>query len=87
MMPPIDRTARRRFQPPPDAGHCANGFGLLGLAGILAEAQSASAAEDASNLSRAARPPHHAPQAKRVIFSVHEGRAVARRPVRPQAPT
>jgi hypothetical protein len=46
---------------------CANGFGMLGLAGLLAEAQSASAAEDSSNLFEA-RLPHHASQAKQVIF-------------------
>ena len=46
---------------------CANGFGMLGLAGLLAESQSASAADDASSLFASKRP-HHAPQAKQVIF-------------------
>ena len=45
----------------------ANGFGMLGLAGLLAEAQAASPADDATN-PFAPKPPHHAPKAKRVIF-------------------
>src|SRR5258708_30703951 len=46
---------------------CANGFGMLGLAGLMAEAQAASPAGDAANPFEPRRP-HHAPTAKQVIF-------------------
>jgi hypothetical protein len=51
-------------------GTVANGFSLLGLAGLLAEAQarepSRGGAPSANPL--AVRPPHHAPKARRAIF-------------------
>src|SRR5438132_5962586 len=45
----------------------ANGFGMLGLAGLLAESCAAATADDAANLS-GPKQPHHAPRAKQVIF-------------------
>ena len=67
-MLPIDRdwirggSNRRRW-----LASVANGFGMLGLAGLLAEAQAATPADGASNPLEP-KPPHHAPTAKRVIF-------------------
>ena len=55
------RTARRRW-----LTSVANGFGMLGLAGVLAEARAASSQTAGNPLGP--RPPHHAPRAKRVIF-------------------
>src|SRR5260221_7136129 len=46
---------------------CANGFGMLGLSGLLAYADAAVLADEASNFF-GPRPAHHAPQAKQVIF-------------------
>src|SRR5262245_890955 len=46
---------------------CANGFGILGLAGLFADAQAASPANDATN-PFAPKHPHHTPKAKRAIF-------------------
>src|SRR4029077_14873294 len=44
----------------------ANGFGMLGLAGLIAEAQAASPGDAANPF--APRLPHHAPTARHVIF-------------------
>ena len=54
-------------------GTVANGFGLVGLAGLIAEAGEASSPKthDPSPLIRKA--PHHAPRAKRVIFLFMNG--------------
>jgi hypothetical protein len=49
----------------------ANGFGYLGLAGLLSRDVLAQEAEAAHPL--AARPPHHAPRAKRIIFLFMSG--------------
>jgi hypothetical protein len=51
-------------------GTVANGFGLVGLAGLLAEAQAQDASWHgaASSNPLAVRPPHHAPKARRVLF-------------------
>jgi hypothetical protein len=48
-------------------GTFANGFGMLGLSALMAQAQ-----EESSN-PLALRPPHHAPKAKRVIFLFMSG--------------
>ena len=45
----------------------AGGFGMLGLASVLAEGQAASPAEDAANPFEP-KQPHHLPKAKQVIF-------------------
>jgi hypothetical protein len=52
-------------------GHFANGFGMLGLAGLLAEEARAAEPVPASPL--AVRQPHHTPRAKRVIFLFMSG--------------
>ncbi|OWK47209.1 DUF1501 domain-containing protein [Fimbriiglobus ruber] len=63
----------------PDRRHAlftfANGFGLLGLAGVLADATSASGrdAVSAATDPLAVRPPHYAAKAKRVIFLFMSG--------------
>src|SRR6516162_8967739 len=51
-------------------GTVANGFGLLGLAGLLAESQAREPSRGVSPPSNplAVRPPHHAPRARRAIF-------------------
>src|SRR5579883_2789298 len=51
-------------------GTVANGFGLLGLAGLLSEAQAREPSRGgaASSNPLAVRPPHHAPKARRAIF-------------------
>jgi hypothetical protein len=49
-------------------GSIANGFGLLGLADLLAATATANAAGEAAGDPLAARAPHHAPRASRVIF-------------------
>ena len=51
-------------------GTVANGFGLLGLAGLIAEAQAREPSRGAGSTSNplAVRPPHHAARAKRAIF-------------------
>jgi hypothetical protein len=49
-------------------GTVANGFGLLGLAGLLAEARGDEAGGRIASESPGGRPPHHAPRARRVIF-------------------
>jgi hypothetical protein len=58
-------------------GSVANGFGLLGLAGLLAEAEARGAspalAEAAAVNPLAIKPPHHAPRAKRAIFLFMNG--------------
>ncbi|HEV3260692.1 MAG TPA: DUF1501 domain-containing protein [Gemmataceae bacterium] len=47
----------------------ANGFGMLGLAGLLAEVQGASVPADGSALNPlAVKPPHHPAKVKRAIF-------------------
>jgi hypothetical protein len=46
---------------------CANGFGMLGLASLLAPAQAATPADGEVNPFEP-QPPHHAPRAKQVIF-------------------
>src|SRR3954452_13738243 len=53
---------------------CANGFGAVALAGLLGEpayGASASPTTDASPF--AAKPPHHAPKARNVIFLYMDG--------------
>src|SRR5947209_3697505 len=55
------RQALRRF---------ANGFGMIGLAGLLAEE---SRAQEASSNPMAVRPPHFPARAKRVIFLFMSG--------------
>jgi hypothetical protein len=52
--------------------YCANGFGLLALGGLLAEA-SGSAAEASTLNPLAVRAPHHTPRAKRIIFLFMNG--------------
>jgi hypothetical protein len=48
----------------------ANGFGLLGLAGLISEAQANEPSPGGASSSNplAVRPPHHAPRARRAIF-------------------
>src|SRR5262245_57214098 len=57
--------------------HFANGFGMLGLAGLLADegrsAGDSRPAGDASFNPLAVKPPHHTPRAKRVIFLFMSG--------------
>ena len=54
-------------------GFFANGFGMLGLAGLLSEARGAPPGDDSPGDPLAPRPPHHAPKAKRVIFLFMSG--------------
>jgi Protein of unknown function (DUF1501) len=63
--PDPPRISRRRV-----LGTAANGFGLLGLAGLLAEAQAREPSRDGGSTSNplAVRPAHHAAKAKRAIF-------------------
>jgi hypothetical protein len=51
-------------------GTVANGFGLLGLAGLLAEARASEPTRGGAHSSNplAVRPTHHAPKARRAIF-------------------
>jgi len=53
----------------------ASGFGLLGLAGLVTEAKAReiSRERDAAANPLAAKPPHHAPKARRVIFLFMNG--------------
>src|SRR6266404_3534302 len=57
--------------------HFANGFGMLGLAGLLADEARAAAPPsrqaDALGSPLAVRPPHFAPKAKRLIFLFMSG--------------
>src|SRR4051812_20617723 len=57
--------------------HVANGFGMLGLAALLAEEAKADAVGPAAGPAAmsplAVRPPHYAPRAKRVIFLFMSG--------------
>ncbi len=65
MTGPIDRrTALRRF---------ANGFGMLGLAGLLADEAMADTLRDRSADPLAVRPPMYPARAKRVIFLFMSG--------------
>jgi hypothetical protein len=54
-------------------GSLANGFGLLGLAGLLAEAEEPSRAPGRVVDPLAPKTPHHAPRTKRVIFLFMNG--------------
>jgi hypothetical protein len=47
---------------------CANGFGLLALSGLLAEARADTPADTSALNPLAVKPPHHTPRAKRIIF-------------------
>jgi hypothetical protein len=51
----------------------ANGFGLLGLAGLVAEASEGSRERKPDGNPLALKPPHHAPKARRVIFLFMNG--------------
>jgi hypothetical protein len=63
--PDPPRISRRRM-----LGTSANGFGLLGLAGLLAEARAGDPPRGVGSASNplAVRPVHHAPKARRTIF-------------------
>jgi hypothetical protein len=70
MTPPITRQDSTGFSRRQMLGTVANGFGLLGLAGLLAEAQAREPSRGGSPALNplAARPPHHPPRARRAIF-------------------
>jgi hypothetical protein len=55
-------TSRRKW-----LASCANGFGMLGLAGLLADAEAGLPAAEPTGLFQP-RTPHHLPQARQVIF-------------------
>jgi hypothetical protein len=67
-MPPLDLdwtragASRRQW-----LASVANGFGMLGLAGLFANSRAASAGSEGASPFEA-RPPHHAPSARQVIF-------------------
>jgi len=69
MNPPAPLNRRQALR------HVANGFGMLGLAALLAEeaAADSSAANPAAMGPLAVRSPHHPPKAKRVIFLFMSG--------------
>jgi hypothetical protein len=70
MSPPIAGLDSPGFSRRQMLGTVANGFGLLGLAGLLAEARAGEPAPGGTPAANplAPRPPHHAPRARRAIF-------------------
>jgi hypothetical protein len=70
MLPAISGPDSLGFSRRQMLGTVANGFGLLGLAGILSESQAREPARQGfpSSNPLAVRPPHHAPKAKHAIF-------------------
>ena len=70
MLPPIAGFDPPGFSRRQMLGTVANGFGLLGLAGLFAEARAREPSRGGipSSNPLAVRPPHHAPKARRAIF-------------------